>query len=78
MAKEMSWLPVTGQTEDTALHLRMAAHQPWQHYTSYPEYSVPDYPISGGSKGFATYQQLRLQGWNLIPTHQANKSHRLV
>lgn len=69
MTKQMSWLPVKGKNGDMALHLRTASHQPWKPYTSCPEYAVPDYPVPGGSKGFATYQQLRLQGWNLIPTH---------
>jgi hypothetical protein len=77
MSKEMSWLPIRGKDGDAALHLRTASHQPWKVYTSYPEYSVPDYPISGGSKGFATFQQLRLRGWNLIPSYRAAKSDRV-
>jgi hypothetical protein len=70
MLKEMSWLPVQGNRE-MALHLRIARNQSWRLYTAFPEYAAPDYPISGGSKGFATYHKLKLQGWNLIPTSVA-------
>jgi hypothetical protein len=71
MLKEMSWLPVRENREDMALHLRTAQNQSWKPYTAFPEYAAPDYPVSGGSKGFATYHKLRIQGWNLVPTSVA-------
>ena len=72
MNKQMSWLVDRNNTTKMVLHLRESAYQPWKPYTSYPQYSVPDYKIPGGSKGWATYQHLRKAGWNLIPTAQAN------
>jgi hypothetical protein len=75
MLKEMSWLPMQQENENMALHLRTAINQPWKPYTAFPEYAAPDYPIAEGSKGFATYHKLRLQGWNLIPTSLAKKQY---
>lgn len=40
----------------------------WRSYTHFSQYSVPDYEIKGGSKGWATYQKLRQQGWELVET----------
>jgi hypothetical protein len=72
MDKQMCWLidRLNGQT--IVLHLREYAHQPWKPYNTYSQYSVPDYRVPRGSKGWATYQHLRQAGWNLIPTAQAN------
>jgi hypothetical protein len=78
MIKEMSWLPIQETNGDMALHLRTTPYQPWKPYTSCPEYAVRDHAVPGGSKGLATYQKLRLQGWNLVPTQQASRSHRYV
>lgn len=74
MNKQMCWLQDCRNNKAIVmLHLREYPQQPWKPYTSYPQYSVPDYRIPGGSKGWATYQHLRKAGWNLIPTAEANK-----
>lgn len=72
MDKQMCWLQDRHNRGHIVLHLREYHYQPWKRYTSYTQYSVPDYKIAGGSKGWATYQHLRKIGWNLIPTAQAN------
>ncbi|MCT7951333.1 hypothetical protein NG798_16145 [Ancylothrix sp. C2] len=66
MVKEMCWLSAMGNDGQKILHLRTQANQPWRPYTSFPQFSVPDYRIPGGSKGWATYQKLRNEGWALI------------
>ncbi|HEY9847226.1 MAG TPA: hypothetical protein V6D03_13640, partial [Candidatus Caenarcaniphilales bacterium] len=60
-----------GTTRAMILHLRTEPTQPWRAYTDCPEHAVPDYPISKGSQGWATYQKLLRQGWTLVPTTQA-------
>ena len=72
MDRQMCWLLDSRNGQRMILHLREYAYQPWKPYTSYSQYSVPDYRVPGGSKGWATYQHLRNAGWNLIPTAQAN------
>lgn len=67
----MCWL-LDDNRQRIVLHLRENIHQPWKPYNVYSQYSVPDYRIPGGSKGWATFQHLRKSGWNLIPTAQAN------
>jgi hypothetical protein len=74
MFREMCWLSMMGPSGQKILHLRTAPHQPWRPYTAFPEYAVPDYRIPGGSKGWATYQKLRSQGWNLLPSTQFQQS----
>ncbi len=74
MDRQMCWLVDKNNRTTMALHLREYAYQPWKIYTSYSQYSVPDYKIPGGSKGWATYQHLRKAGWNLVPTAEAYKS----
>lgn len=72
MQKQMCWLPRMGsENEQKILHLRTAANQPWRPYTAFPQFSVPDYREPGGSKGWATFQKLKTQGWALIPTSEA-------
>ena len=71
MDKQMCWLFDRYNKQFMVLHLREYAYQPWKPYNT-SKYSVPDYRIPGGSKGWATYQHLRQAGWNLIPTAQAN------
>ncbi|WP_421658976.1 hypothetical protein [Leptothermofonsia sp. ETS-13] len=71
MQKEMCWLPRLGSDGTKILHLRMASHEPWRPYTSFPQYAVPDHRVPKGSKGWATYQKLRLEGWTLVPSVQA-------
>ena len=75
MFKQMCWLPGMGTNGEKTLHLRTAPNQPWRPYQSFPE-TVPDYPIPGGSKGWATYQKLRCEGWTLVqnPQEQQRKS----
>ena len=66
MIQQMCWLPISKTDETKMLHLRVDANQTWQPYTAFPEYAIPDHPVPGSSKGFATYQQLRHQGWLLM------------
>ncbi|MEH1913998.1 hypothetical protein [Nostoc sp.] len=51
------------------LHLRLSPQDPWQPYTSFPEYCLPDYEIKAGSKGYHTMQVLLAQGWELVPSN---------
>ncbi len=75
MSKQMCWLPRLGNhNQEKILHLRTAPNQPWRPYTNFPQFAAPDYREPGGSKGWATYQKLRLQGWVLI----ASDSQELV
>ncbi|NJL09860.1 MAG: hypothetical protein HC908_05730 [Calothrix sp. SM1_7_51] len=62
----MCWLATLGSNGQKILHLRLAPHEPWRVYTAFPQYSIPDYPIPGGSKGWATSQQLLKAGWTLV------------
>lgn len=71
MLGQMTWLPTLGSDGDKILHLRTNPSQPWRPYTAYPEYSVLDYKLSIGSKGWATYQKLMQAKWTLIPSAQA-------
>lgn len=68
MQRQMCWLSSFSHGGNKILHLRTAPHQPWQPYTAFPQYSVPDYEIPGGSLGYATYQKLLKAGWALIPS----------
>jgi hypothetical protein len=74
MSKQLCWLPKFGLNGQLVLHLRMERHQPWEPYTAYPQLSVPDLRIPGGSKGWATSQKLLRAGWTLISTEQARRS----
>ena len=74
MAGQMSWLSAFSSDGEKILHLRLEPNQPWRSYLSYPQFSVPDYPIPGGSKGWATYQKLMKAGWELVPSAKAQKS----
>ena len=71
MTGEMCWLSALGRDGDKILHLRLSPHQPWQPYTAFSNYSVPDYNVPKGSKGWATYQKLFRAGWALVPSSQA-------
>jgi hypothetical protein len=68
MTGQLCWLSTTQADGEKILHLRPQSHGPWRPYTSCPGYSVPDYKISGGSKGWATYQRLLKAGWTLVPS----------
>ena len=72
MTGQMCWLSCFGTNEEKILHLRPDPNQPWQPYTT-SRHAIPDYPIPGGSKGWATYQRLIKAGWTLIPTAQARQ-----
>jgi hypothetical protein len=74
MLKEMCWMSAPGTNGQKILHLRTEPHKAWLPYTAYPHYAVPDYKIPGGSKGWATYQRLRTQGWTLQPSQQPQYS----
>lgn len=71
MTGYMCWLPKLGSNGDKILHLRLKPHEPWKPYTAFPHYSVPDYRIPGGSKGWATYQKLLKAGWTLVASAEA-------
>jgi hypothetical protein len=75
--KEMCWLPCNGNYEKIALHLREYPDQPWNVYTASPHF-VADYPVPGGSKGWATFQKLRQVGWSIISSEQAKSSTSLA
>jgi hypothetical protein len=68
MTGQMCWLPGFGKDGNLLLHLREHSQGSWRPYTFYSQYTVPDYQIPGGSKGWATAQKLMRSGWNLIPT----------
>ncbi len=69
MVNEMCWLAPLGSNRAKILHLRTTANAPWRPYTAFPQYAAPDYPVPGGSKGWATYQKLRQAGWTLLPSN---------
>ncbi|MUG97292.1 hypothetical protein F7734_35170 [Scytonema sp. UIC 10036] len=73
MYRQMCWLSQSSKSENKILHLQTAPNQPWRPYTAFPQFSVPDYPIPGGSKGWATYQKLLKAGWTLVPSARANE-----
>jgi len=74
MSGQLCWLPKFGGNGQLVLHLRKQSHESWKPYTAYRELCVPDYPVPGGSKGWATSQKLMRAGWKLIPTHQGRQS----
>ncbi|MBW4583924.1 hypothetical protein G7B40_030625 [Aetokthonos hydrillicola Thurmond2011] len=73
MHQRMCWIGKSGDSEEKILHLQIAPNQPWRPYTAFPQFAVPDYPVPGGSKGWATYQKLLKAGWALIPSARANE-----
>lgn len=80
MQRQMCWLSQFGQDGQKILHLRTAPHESWRPYTAFPQFSVPDYRIPGGSKGWATYQKLLQAGWVLVSssTETANEYNELA
>jgi hypothetical protein len=70
MSGQMCWLSRFGESEEKVLHLRRLPNEPWQPYTAFPMYKVPDYDVPGGSKGWATCQKLSRSGWALVPSPQ--------
>lgn len=71
MTGQMCWLSKFGGNGDLILHLRFEPHQPWKPYTQFAGLAVPDYPIPGASKGFATSQKLLAENWKLLSAEQA-------
>jgi len=61
----MCWMATFATSGTKILHLRLHSHEPWKPYTAFPQHSVPDYRVSDGSKGWATYQKLLKEGWQL-------------
>ncbi len=74
MPGQMCWLSRLGADGEKILHLRISQNKPWQPYTTFAQYSVPDYDIPKGSKGWATYQKLLKSGWTLVPSAQTHHS----
>ena len=73
MRGQMCWLSQRSANEEKILHLQTAPNQPWQPYTAFRQYAVPDYGVPGGSKGWATYQKLMKAGWTLVPSARAQE-----
>jgi hypothetical protein len=71
MSGQLCWLSSFSSGGKLTLYLRQEPHHPWKPYTSYPGLCIPDYPIPGGSKGWATSQKLLQSGWEIVPTKQA-------
>lgn len=80
MQRQMCWLSSFGTNGQKILHLRTSPNERWQPYTVFSQYSVPDYVIPGGSKGWATYQKLSKAGWVLLPsaTETATEDNKLA
>lgn len=74
MSGQLCWLPKFGAGGQLFLHLRQEPHHPWKVHTSYPGLCIPDYPVAGGSRGWATCQKLLKAGWTLIPTEQSQRN----
>jgi hypothetical protein len=72
MSGQMCWLSKFGGNGEKILHLRLKPHEPWRPYTTFPQLSMPDYQIPGGSKGWATCQKLLKAQWTLVPSDQAS------
>ncbi len=73
MGRQMCWLSKSGSDGEKILHLQTVLNEPWRPYTAFPQYAVPDYPIPGGSKGWATYQKLLKAGWTLVASARAQE-----
>ena len=74
MTGQLCWIPTFGSKGKLALHLRLESFHHWKPYTAFPGLCIPDYPIAGGSKGWATGQKLLQAGWTAISTQQAQQS----
>jgi hypothetical protein len=73
MSGQLCWLSSFSSGGKLILHLRLEPHHPWKPHTAFPGLHVPDYPIPGGSKGWATSQKLLDSGWTIIPTQKARE-----
>ncbi len=63
---QMCWL--RNDSGKLALKLRESPAHTWKPHTAFPRLCVPDYPVAGGTIGWATYQRLLRAGWELLPT----------
>lgn len=73
MVQKMCWLRKSGANAEIILYLQTVSTEPWQIYTAFPQYAVPDFREPGGSKGWATYQKLIKAGWSLVSSAQAQE-----
>ena len=73
MTRRMCWLSNSGANREKILYLQLATTEPWRPYTAFPQYAVPDYPVPGGSRGWATYQKLMQAGWQLVSSAWAQE-----
>jgi len=76
MAGQLCWIPSFTSKGKLTLHLRLEPYHPWKPHTAFPNLCVRDYPISGGSKGWATSQRLLQAGWTIVSTAQVQASFR--
>jgi hypothetical protein len=74
MTGQLCWLPKLGSNGKLVLHLRLEPYHPWKTHTAFPHLCIADYPIAGGSQGWATCQKLLACGWIAISTKQARQS----
>jgi hypothetical protein len=74
MTGQMCWLSKFGGNGELILHLRLEPYHPWKPYTHFTGLAIPDHPIPGGSKGFATSQKLLAAGWTLLSTTEVKAS----
>ncbi len=71
MIKQMAWLS-QDSGEEKILHLRIEKGTPWRPYTMFPQFTIPDH-MAIGSRGFATFQKLLLEGWEIIASNNASQ-----
>ena len=76
MAGQLCWIPTFASKGKLTLHLRQDPFHPWKPHIAFPHLCVPDYPVPGGSTGWATSQRLLQSGWTIVPTAQAKVSFR--
>jgi hypothetical protein len=76
MNGQLCWIPSFTSKGKLILHLRLEPYHPWKPHTAFPNLCVPDYPIPGGSKGWATSQKLLQSGWTIVSTAQVRASFR--
>lgn len=74
MSGQMCWLSPKGTGGKKILHVRTHPYQPWRPYTACFQFAVPDYPVPGGSSGWATSQKLMQAGWTLVPSTQVQEA----
>jgi hypothetical protein len=74
MPGQLCWISKFGSNGKLTLHLRLQPHHPWKPHTAFPHLCIPDYPMPGGAKGWATSQRLIQTGWTIIPTAQVKRS----